>query len=78
VSARVPRAGGGKRTAHEMRAGSPAETGADMLLRAASAEDDAAALPEHLLRGASRPVPDAGPSKKYKPPVSGAAGTPPR
>ncbi|KIY94347.1 hypothetical protein MNEG_13615 [Monoraphidium neglectum] len=51
-----------------MRAGSPAETGADMLLRAASAEDDAAALPEHLLRGASRPVPDAGPSKKYKPP----------
>lgn len=31
-------------------------------------------LPEHLLQGPSRPAPDAGPSRKYKPPVSGDAG----
>lgn len=27
------------------------------------------ALPRHLMQGPSRPSPDAGPSKKYKPPV---------
>jgi hypothetical protein len=30
---------------------------------------DDARVPPHLMRGASRPAPDAGPSKKFKPAV---------
>ena len=45
-------------------------------------EEDAAAgevqgptgLPQHLMLGPSRPAPDAGPSRKYKPPVGGRQG----
>ncbi|KIY94049.1 hypothetical protein MNEG_13912, partial [Monoraphidium neglectum] len=52
-----------------MSAGSPQpEWPAAEVPSAALAEDDTPALPEHLTRGPSRPAPDAGPSKKYKPP----------
>jgi hypothetical protein len=55
----------------------PERPGAAMRPSAASADEAAPALPQHLLRGARERAPDAGPSKKFKPPVSRVGGTPP-
>jgi hypothetical protein len=70
-AATPPPPGGGTTASASASAsgGAPSSSGADR-----SGADGAGTLPAHLMAGASCPAPDAGPSKKYKPPVRGGSG----